>query len=424
MLYDGLTETYYAIPNVVEDNHTINTRIKATNVISKGIPHISYAHDGKFINYVHGENKVKEREFAFLGPHMVDFRIEKNTGRTYVVANYKNLKDNEVKDLNLFTTDTTSILYTRELEKDNFFIVVKGQHIDYKKARFEYLTNGDPVIFIDDEPLYILTGFRAAKNEEVLKGKMYNGELNTQQKTSVTETTQTTETTDVKKSTDYDCVKGDCKEGWGRVEVNNIVTDATFKNSAIDGVAYISYPNGAYYHGQYANNRRHGVGYYKWENGNVYIGGWKDGKQHGLGYTMNKDNQITSGGLFENGKLTTESTTGYREGTKNGNCTGNCEDGFGKYTYNNGDIYWGFFKNNNRYGVGTYLWSNKSAYTGAYIEGGKRNGYGIYTYVDRSVFKGMFLDDRINGLGIMKYNKTGDIVQGVFDNSGAKIKEY
>ena len=78
----------------------------------------------------------------------------------------------------------------------------------------------------------------------------------------------------------------------------------------------------------------------------------------------------------------------------------------------------------NRYGVGTYLWSNKSAYTGAYIEGGKRNGYGIYTYVDRSVFKGMFLDDRINGLGIMKYNKTGDIVQGVFDNSGAKIKEY
>lgn len=424
VLYDGLTETYYSIPNAVEDNHTLETRITASNVISKGTPHISYAYDGKFINYVDGENKVKAREFAFMGPHMVDYRVEKSTGRTYIVYNYKNIKD-EVKEAKLFTADTTSILYTRELEKDNFFIVVKGQHIDYKKARFEYLTNGDPVIFIDDKPEYILTGFKTAQNEEVLEGRKYNDELDTKQTNSVVKTTtETTTKTTEKASTDYACVKGDCENGWGRVTVNNIITDATFKDGAINGVAYISYPNGGYYHGQYVNNRRHGVGYYKWENGNIYIGGWKDGLQHGLGYTMNKENQITSAGLFEDGKFITESATDYLANKTSGNCIGNCSDGFGKYTYNNGDTYWGFFKDNNRYGVGTYLWSNKSAYTGAYILGGKRNGYGIYTYVDRSVFKGIYVDDRIDGLGVMKYNKSGDIVQGVFNSTGAKVKDF
>lgn len=420
VLFDGLTQTYYSVSNVQEETHSANTKMYVSNVLSQGKNMISYAHDGKFINYVDGQNKVKAREFAFLGSHMIDHRIEKTLGRTYIIYNYKNKKEQAVKEMNLLSTDENSIFYTRELEKDNFFIVVKGQHIDYKKARFEYLTSGDPVILIDNEPLYILTGFKNAKDNVVHKGRPYNGELDKKQ----TKATVKTETTKKNSSADFDCVKGDCKEGWGRVKVNGIITDATFKNSSIEGVAYISYPNGSYYHGQYKNNRRDGVGYYKWKNGNVYIGGWKDGKQHGLGYTMNKENQITSGGLFENGKLVTETTTDYIANKTTGNCTGNCEDGFGKYVYNNGDIYWGFFKNKQRYGVGTYLWKNKSVYTGAYTSGGKRNGYGIYTYVDRSVFKGIFKDDRIDGLGVMKYKTTGNVVQGVFNNKGAKVKEY
>ncbi|MFK7749621.1 MAG: MORN repeat-containing protein [Kordia sp.] len=420
VVYDGLTQTYYSVSNVNIDTDSADKRVPITNVISKGKTHLSYAHDGKFINYVYGQNKAKSRDFAFLGPHMIDYRVEKSLGRTYIVNNYKNIKSQAVKEMNLFTTDENSIVYARELEKDNFYIIVKGKHIDYKKARFEYLTNGDPVIFIDNKPLYILTGFKMAKNDQALTGRPYTGELDNKQ----VNTTTTTATTKKKSSTNFDCVKGDCKEGWGRVKVNGIITDATFKNGAIEGVAYISYPNGSYYNGQYKNNRRHGVGYYKWENGNTYVGGWKEGKQHGLGYTMNKENKITTGGLFENGKLITEATDTYRSGKANGNCTGNCVDGFGKYTYSNGDIYWGFFKNKERYGIGTYQWKNKSIYTGAYALDGKRNGYGIFTYADRSMFKGIFKEDRIDGLGVMKYNKTGNITQGVFNNEGAKVKDY
>ena len=324
LLYDGLTQTYYAIPNVNPDTDTVDKRVTATNILSKGEAMLNYAHDGKFINYVHGRNKVKSRDFAFLGPHMADYRVDKTLGRTYIIRDYKNRKSQSIKKMELFTTNEASILYLRELEKDNFFIVVKGKHIDYKKARFEYLTNGDPVIFIDDKPLYILTDFRIAKDNQIYLGRAYNGELDKKQNdtNSTTGTSSTTTNSDTKttnSSSDYQCIDGDCKEGWGKIKVNDITTEATFKNSAIDGVAYISYPNNGYYHGQYKNNRRHGKGYYKWSTGNIYVGGWIDGKQHGLGYTMNAKNQITSAGLFENGKLIQKSDKAYLDGKKQDN---------------------------------------------------------------------------------------------------------
>ncbi|EDP97537.1 MORN motif precursor [Kordia algicida OT-1] len=421
VVYDGLTQTYYAVKNIIPENHTIDTRIPVTNVLMKGQPYMNYVHDGKFINYVHGYNRVKSRDFSFLGPHMIDYRVDKSLGRTYIIYNYKNIKDQKLKRMELLSPDATSIFYIRELDKENFFIVDKGKHIDYKNARFEYLDNGDPVIFVNEKPTYVLLGFRMAKNNEVLKGKHYSGELDNNQTTSTNTDTTTTTTND---SSGYNCVKGDCKEGWGRVKIGEIVTDATFKNGAIEGVAYITYPEDSYFHGQYKNNRRHGIGYYQWSSGNSYVGGWKDGKQHGLGYTMNKENKIITAGLYENGKLIQEAGVNYKSGKKTGNCTGDCVDGFGKYNYSNGDVYLGFFKGGKRFGVGTYLWKNKSVYTGAYTADGKRNGYGMYTYVDRSVFKGMFVNDRIDGLGVMKYNSSGNVVQGVFNNKGSKVKDY
>lgn len=416
VIYDGLTKTYYAVQNIIPENHTVDTKIPVTNVLSKGSPYVNYVYNGKFINYVHGYNKVKLRDFAFLGPHMIDYRIDKTLGRTYIIRNYKNIKEQKVKQMELFSADTASILYTRELKKDNFFIVDKGKHIDYKKAQFEYLNNGDPVIFIDNKPTYVLSGFRMAKNEEIYTGKRYNGELNNEKTTSKNATKNTI--------SGIECLEGNCTEGWGKVKVGEIITKATFKNSAIDGIAYITYPNDAYYHGEYKNNKRDGFGYYRWKSGNSYIGNWKNGKQHGLGYTLDMYLKVTAAGRYENGKLVENLGADYIAGKTTGNCTGNCANGFGKYTYNNGDTYLGFFKNAQRNAVGNYIWNNKSEYTGKYTADGRRNGFGIYMYVDRSIFRGMFVNDRIDGLGRMKYQKTGNLVYGVFNNKGAKIRDY
>lgn len=415
VVYDGLTRTYYSVPNIIPENHTVDTRIPISNILLEGRTMMNYVHDGKFINYIDGYNKVKKRDFAFLGPHMIDYRIDKSLGRTYIIRNYKNISEQKVKPIELFSTDTTSILYIRDLKTDNFFIVDKGKHIDYKKAKFEYLSNGDPVIFIEEIPKYVLTGFRMAEDKVVMQGKTYSGELTSQPSVPKAASNNTLSS---------DCISGDCKDGWGTMKVGEILTEATFKNSAIDGVAYITYPDGAYYHGEYKNNRRDGFGYYRWDSGNIYIGNWKNGTQHGLGYTMNSKNEIVSAGFFENGKLSRDEFQDYKNKKSNGNCVGNCINGFGQFTYNNGDRFWGFFKNGFRSDVGTYLWSNKSMYVGTYTNDGKRNGFGIYTYVDRSVFRGMFVNDKIDGIGRMYYAKSGNNVNGVFNNKGAKIREY
>ncbi len=420
VIYDPLKLIYYSIPDVIEENHDVNTRLKVTNILSTNQEYLSYAYDGKFINYVHGKNAVKSRNFSFLGPHMIDYRVEKATGLTYIVDDYKN-QSNSLKRMRLLTDDESSIVYTRELDKDNFFIVVKGDHIDYKKARFEYLDNGDPVIFIDDVPLYVLIDFRIAKNYEVKFGRPYNGELDSQLDSQTNKEVSTKNTTSVD---DLKCIEGDCKEGWGKIAVNDIITEATFVNSEMTGVAYITYPSDSYYHGEYLKNRRSGTGFYKWKNGNRYIGQWKDGKQHGYGFTMNTENQITSAGLFENGKLVKSFYDDYKNAKTTGNCRGNCKDGFGMYSYSNGDKYWGFFDSSQRAQVGIYAWNNGSVYTGAYKDLGKRTGYGMYTYVDGSIFKGMFIDDRIDGLGVMKYKKSGNVAHGFFNNKGAKVKDY
>ena len=428
VVYDGLTETYYSVPNFVDTNHTIDTRVPITTVLSKGSPYISYAYDGKFINYVDGYNKVKSRAFSFIGPHMIDYRVDKSNGITYIVDDYKNIKHKEIKPMRIITTDTSSIIYNRNIETENFFIVVKGKHIDYKKATFEYLDNGDPVIFIDNVPMYVLPGFDAARENKVFKGRLYNNELNTKSSSStkVINTSNTTSTTSGSSSSSgYQCIEGDCKNGWGKVKLPESVTESTFINGALNGVTYINYSNGGSYHGEYNNNRREGTGFYYWSStGNTYIGQWKNGKQHGYGYVIDRNGAIKSIGKYENGSFVTDLGKDFNTAKKSGNCVGNCSNGFGRYTYNNGDIYVGYFNNGYRAHIGTYYWKNKSTYTGAYSTDGKRNGYGKYTYVDTSIYKGMFVDDKIDGLGKMKYAKSGNVINGVFNNKGAKVKDY
>ena len=100
--------------------------------------------------------------------------------------------------------------------------------------------------------------------------------------------------------------------GWGKFRVGEIETLVTFKNSAIDGAAYISYPQNSYHHGLYKNNRRHRTGHYMWSSGNTHVGEWKDGKQHGYGYTINSNSEVTSAGYFQDGKLVNDKAQDYK----------------------------------------------------------------------------------------------------------------
>jgi hypothetical protein len=100
------------------------------------------------------------------------------------------------------------------------------------------------------------------------------------------------------------------------------------------------------------------------------------------------------------------------------NCTGNCVNGYGNYTYQNGDKYVGEFKNGLLHGQGSFTWVNGDKYVGNH-ENGKGNGQGTITWAagewagDKYV--GEFKDDVINGQGTYTW-KNGDKYIGLWKN--------
>ena len=98
--------------------------------------------------------------------------------------------------------------------------------------------------------------------------------------------------------------------------------------------------NGVVYSGELKNGKYDGLGMIQYENGDVYYGEWKNGcRTHGKMRFINGD---VYSGEFKNGKLHGQGTYTYADGAiyvgeyQNGN-----QNGFGKCTCPNGDVYEG-----------------------------------------------------------------------------------
>ena len=67
---------------------------------------------------------------------------------------------------------------------------------------------------------------------------------------------------------------------------------------------------------------------------------------------------------------------------------GDCNNGYGTYTWNTGDKYVGEHRDGKPNGQGTYTWANGNKYVGEYKDG-KYHGQGTYTATDGTVIKGI-----------------------------------
>ncbi len=118
-----------------------------------------------------------------------------------------------------------------------------------------------------------------------------------------------------------------------------------------------------------------------------------DGQKTGAGFPQ---------GTPMSGYLLTEAQKLYAgKDIQDSNCNGNCKDGWGSFTYQNGDKYEGFWKDS------------------------KMNGYGLFTFKNaKATYDGEFRDNSITGMGILTYddgNKTyhGEFQSGVFSGFGS-----
>lgn len=101
----------------------------------------------------------------------------------------------------------------------------------------------------------------------------------------------------------------------------------------------------------------------------------------------------------------------------NGSYEGELKDGklngFGTYTFNNGDKYEGHWKDGKKHGHGTYT-HPLGTYVGDWVND-KRHGNGITYLTSGSVYEGQFRDDNWNGFGTLKMND-GHIHTGEWKN--------
>ena len=186
-----------------------------------------------------------------------------------------------------------------------------------------------------------------------------------------------------------------------------------------------------------------------------YEGNWEKGLKHGKGilydfiagkkqeaiYKEGKIEQIISStDLNENSDQTTSTTA------KNNCISGDCQNGFGKVKYDNGDVYEGEFTNRTPNGEGHFKWANGDSYKGSF-QNGVIEGYGIikskevtYTgYLKNNfphgegtkvlltgrIVKGSFQGGKLNGKGINTFangdNSEGNYVDDSLEGFGSYV---
>lgn len=125
-------------------------------------------------------------------------------------------------------------------------------------------------------------------------------------------------------------------------------------------------------------------------------------------------------GQFKDGYMHGKGSLLFSEGRYIGQFIRNRRDGEGRIKYNSGDSYIGQFKQNLFHGKGKFTYANGDVYKGHWSDG-KKEGYGTYIFNNSDVYKGQFVNDQINGKGTLtKANKNAQVGQWY---NGALVSE-
>jgi len=189
------------------------------------------------------------------------------------------------------------------------------------------------------------------------------------------------------------CTTGNCDNGWGIYE---------WKSGPSSGDKYI---------GEWKDGYRDGVGVYTWHTGEKYIGTWSKGVINGLGTQYFTDGSKTSG-KWVNAEL---SGTKY---TSAACLSGDCDNGYGVWVFDSGDMYAGYWSGGYRNGEGTYLYTDGQKYTGNFVNN-KRNGFGKYNWIAGSSYSGEWKDGSQNGLGT--YTGADGVVESGYYENGSYV---
>lgn len=186
----------------------------------------------------------------------------------------------------------------------------------------------------------------------------------------------------------------------------------------------INYENGDRYEGDVENGLRDGFGVLFYVDGGSFSGQWLKNEKDGWGMAEGADGKM-SVQEWSNGKLKKELK--YVEiNSENGMYIGGInslgeKEGFGIYTWKNGDEYIGEWVRGLKDGNGDYSWSNGSKYSGEW-QADKFNGEGTFIWADGDKYFGNWLNDSREGTGVFIYANGKEELQE-WHNGKMKISE-
>ena len=138
------------------------------------------------------------------------------------------------------------------------------------------------------------------------------------------------------------------------------------------------------------------------DNDDNVVGEYRNGKLNGRGYTVvGKD---WSQGWYTNGELT-DSYSYIRNDRDMGCTTGDCQNKYGYFKWDNGDHFVGFFKNGKIY-MGSYTFANGDKYSGMFNDQQQYHGTGRFFFKDGVYYGGEWKNGKYHGKGVMYYNKS------------------
>ncbi|AQS93139.1 hypothetical protein BXQ17_03180 [Polaribacter sp. BM10] len=414
IFFNPLTSTYYIAPNAFDewvstkDSIPFKPLINAQNIVVS---------DGKTaICIEEGKTGVfSDRKWKLKTEYRNIIVTDAKSNDTYFAENaFGNGTNNGTKAYPAIsmTDKGKEVWYVLNQDKSLIAFYHKGKKVPVTYKGIIANTQ-DQVYAVNGVATYVAQDYSNAKPLLFNIGRYFNPS-NDKLATSTTTITNTTDK----------CTKGNCTDGYGTfIFESGAKVEGFFKNRKLNGYAEFVYANGDTYSGNYLEGQLDGYGIYHWKQNNLhYYGHWKDTKQHGYGYFV-KNGETVEAGIYNEGKLVTNLLTDFSNGKSSGNCLGNCTNGYGSITYDQGDVYEGLFKNGKPYKAGTYMWTNGNSYMGDWDESGKINYTGQF-FTSSFVYKGAFAHNGfITGLGVKLDKKTNTKSYGEF-KSGKLVVDY
>lgn len=149
------------------------------------------------------------------------------------------------------------------------------------------------------------------------------------------------------------------------------------------------------YQGPMLNGKPDGFAVCRYDNGNLYIGKYRFGKRNGQGNSIYKSGKVRMRDYVDGEKVPVDVDTkaAYtfkklkysnegKAGTYEGPTKNNQPEGFGVFTYSNGDMYVGVYKNGKRHGAGNFIYKNGTVEDVEYRNGKLVGDYSSNTPID------------------------------------------